>query len=96
MSPFIVRLVTLLVLSVLVIFSFTPIPGTTLIMIYVVLFRPRWFKHLVDLIYREVADIDPQVKKIPPSAQQQKKSPAATAKGSNSDHSDSPQSGNSG
>ncbi len=53
MNPLIVRLLTLFILSILVVFSFTPIPGTTLIMLYVVLFRPRWFKHLVDLIYAE-------------------------------------------
>ncbi|HEB78610.1 MAG TPA: hypothetical protein ENI90_08790 [Methylothermaceae bacterium] len=54
MSPFMVRLLTILVLLVMVVFSFTPVPGTTLIMLYVVLFRPRWFKRLVDLIYAEV------------------------------------------
>ncbi len=58
MSPFIARLLTLLVLGVLVIFSFAPVPGTTLIMLYVVLFRPRWFKHLVDLIYEEITTTD--------------------------------------
>ncbi len=53
MSPFMVRLLTILVLLVMVVFSFTPVPGTTLIMLYVVLFRPRWFKRLVDRIYEE-------------------------------------------
>ncbi len=53
MPPFMVRLLTILVLLIMVVFSFTPVPGTTLIMLYVVLFRPRWFKRLVDLIYEE-------------------------------------------
>lgn len=52
MSPMLIRWISLLVLSILFIFSFTPIPGTTLIMIYVVLFRPHWFKRLVDSIYQ--------------------------------------------
>ncbi len=51
MSPVMVRLLTILVLLVMVVFSFLPVPGTTLIMLYVVLFRPRWFKRLVDRIY---------------------------------------------
>ncbi|BCX89263.1 hypothetical protein MIN45_P1635 [Methylomarinovum tepidoasis] len=53
MSPGTVRLLTLFFLLFMVAFSFLPVPGTTLIMLYVVLFRPRWFKRLVDLIYGE-------------------------------------------
>lgn len=60
MSPFIVRTLTLLVLAVMVVFSFTPIPGTTLIMIYVVLFRPRWFKRLVDIVYEANEEKQPR------------------------------------
>ncbi len=63
MSPFVARLLTLLVLGVLVIFSFAPVPGTTLIMLYVVLFRPRWFKNLVDLIYAEVMQAEQEREK---------------------------------
>jgi len=67
MSPFMVRLLTILVLLGLVIFSFLPIPGTTLIMLYVVLFRPRWFKRLVDRIYEETEQPIPLPKTAAPA-----------------------------
>jgi len=40
-----------LVLVVLAILGIGPIPTTTLIIIYVVIVRPRWFKNLIDTIY---------------------------------------------
>lgn len=54
MSPGTIRLLILFFLLFMVAFSFLPVPGTTLIMLYVVLFRPRWFKRLVDAIYHDV------------------------------------------
>jgi hypothetical protein len=45
------RIVTALALVVLAILGIGPIPTTSLIVIYVVVFRPRWFKELVDAIY---------------------------------------------
>ena len=46
------RAMTSLVLVVLAIIGIGPIPTTSLIAIYVVIFRPSWFKHLVDTIYQ--------------------------------------------
>ncbi|MDO9422658.1 MAG: hypothetical protein Q7T40_00495 [Methylobacter sp.] len=46
------RIMTALVLIVLAIIGIGPIPTTSLIAVYVVIFRPSWFKHLVDTIYR--------------------------------------------
>ena len=46
------RIATALALVVLAIIGIGPIPTTSLITIYVVIFRPRWFKHLVDTIYQ--------------------------------------------
>jgi len=56
MRPTMARFLTLLVLLMFAVLGFTPIPGTTLVMIYVVLFRPRWFKRLVDLIYADTPE----------------------------------------
>jgi hypothetical protein len=44
-----------LVLLVFMLFSVSPIPITSAIGLWVVIFRPRWFKQLVDRVY---ADID--------------------------------------
>ena len=49
----ITRIMTALLLLVLAIIGIGPIPTTSLITIYVVLFRPSWFKHLVDTIYQQ-------------------------------------------
>ena len=48
----ITRIMTALVLVVLAIIGIGPIPTTSIITIYVVIFRPGWFKHLVDTIYQ--------------------------------------------
>jgi len=45
------RILTALSLVALGIIGIGPIPTTTLIIIYVVIFRPQWFKELVDAIY---------------------------------------------
>jgi hypothetical protein len=45
------RILTALALVALAILGIGPIPTTTLIVIYVVIFRPKWFKELVDAIY---------------------------------------------
>ncbi|MGR9072652.1 MAG: hypothetical protein ACU833_06260 [Gammaproteobacteria bacterium] len=47
------RIKTLLVLIVLMIVGIGPIPTTSLICIYAVILRPRWFKSLVDRIYQD-------------------------------------------
>ncbi|MCQ8117374.1 hypothetical protein [Methylomonas rosea] len=41
---------------VFMLFSIGPIPITSSIGLYVVIFRPRWFKELVDKIYTGKAD----------------------------------------
>lgn len=46
------RIITALVLIALAIIGISPIPTTSLIAVYIVIFRPSWFKHLVDTIYR--------------------------------------------
>ena len=45
------RIKTSLVLFILMLTSVVPIPITSSICLYVVLFRPHWFKRLVDNIY---------------------------------------------
>lgn len=45
------RLLCFLILTVITIIEIGPIPITGLLLIWVVLFRPRWFYHLVLNIY---------------------------------------------
>ncbi len=45
------RIITLCVLVVLAISDLGPVPTVSLICIYAVIFRPLWFKSLVDRIY---------------------------------------------
>lgn len=47
------RINCLIILILLTVFGFGPMPVTSVIGIYVVLARPRWFKELVERIYRE-------------------------------------------
>ena len=47
------RIKMLFVLIILAILGVGPVPTTSLIGIYVVIFRPSWFKSLVDKIYQE-------------------------------------------
>lgn len=49
----ITRIKCALVFVVLMIFSVGPIPITSSIGLYVVLFRPDWFKKLVEAIYAD-------------------------------------------
>ncbi len=46
------RILTLLVLLFVVATDLGPIPTVSLICLYTVIFRPLWFKRLVDEIYR--------------------------------------------
>ncbi len=46
------RILTLTVLLVMMITDIGPIPTTSLLCLYAVIFRPQWFKWLVDEIYR--------------------------------------------
>ncbi|MGR8932186.1 MAG: hypothetical protein ACU836_16270 [Gammaproteobacteria bacterium] len=48
-----IRIQCAIVLIVFMIVSVGPIPITSTICFYVVLFRPRWFKRLVDGIYAD-------------------------------------------
>ncbi len=48
----ILRLTTLAVLIILAVIGIGPVPTTSFVCIYVVIFRPRWFKSLVDQIYQ--------------------------------------------
>ncbi|WP_446811957.1 hypothetical protein ACH50O_10465 [Methylomonas sp. 2BW1-5-20] len=41
---------------VLILFSIGPVPITSSIGLYVVIFRPRWFKDLVEKIYTDKSD----------------------------------------
>ncbi len=46
------RLICVLVLLLITVLEIGPIPITGLLLIWVVLFRPRWFYNLVMKIYR--------------------------------------------
>ena len=46
------RILTLLVLLLALVADLGPIPTVSLICLYAVIFRPLWFKHLVNEIYR--------------------------------------------
>lgn len=46
------RIVTLFLLIVLAITDIGPVPTVSLICIYIILFRPQWFKTLIDKIYK--------------------------------------------
>lgn len=46
------RILTLLVLFLALLTDIGPIPTISLICLYSVIFRPLWFKRLVDEIYR--------------------------------------------
>jgi hypothetical protein len=46
------RIKTSLVLVILAIIGIGPMPTSSLIAIYVVVFRPSWFKQLVDTLYQ--------------------------------------------
>lgn len=50
-SSLITRIKCALVLIILMVFSVAPIPITSTIALWVVIFRPKWFKQLVDKIY---------------------------------------------
>ena len=47
------RIKTALILIILMLTSVVPIPITSSICFYVVIFRPRWFKTLVENIYTD-------------------------------------------
>ncbi len=47
------RLKTALVLVLLMVISVVPIPVTSTIGLLIVIFRPGWFKRLVDTIYAD-------------------------------------------
>ncbi|MDT4288065.1 hypothetical protein RO575_00670 [Methylomonas sp. MO1] len=49
------RIKCAIVFIVFMLFSIGPIPITSSIGLYVVIFRPRWFKELVDKIYNDKA-----------------------------------------
>jgi hypothetical protein len=46
------RILTLLVLFLVLLTDLGPVPTVSLIFLYAVVFRPRWFKRLIDDIYR--------------------------------------------
>ncbi len=47
------RITCLIVLILLTLFGLGPMPITSVVGIYVVLVRPRWFKDLVERIYKD-------------------------------------------
>ena len=54
-STTLIRIQCAIVLIVFMIISVGPIPITSTICLYVVIFRPRWFKALVDRVYSDKA-----------------------------------------
>ena len=46
------RLVCILLMIIVTIIDIGPFPITSLLMIWILLFRPRWFYNLVQRIYR--------------------------------------------
>ena len=53
MNSTVARIKTALVLIVLMVVSIVPIPITSTIGLLIVIFRPNWFKELVDTIYAD-------------------------------------------
>ena len=60
------RLMCLVALLFLVLIEILPIPFTALTSIYILLFRPYWFKKLVDRVYssKPVFELPPIFKKL--------------------------------
>jgi hypothetical protein len=50
------RIKTAIVFIVFMIFSIGPVPVASMIGLFVVIFRPSWFKKLVDKIYADKND----------------------------------------
>lgn len=50
------RIKTALVLIILMIISVVPIPITSSIGLFIVIFRPLWFKKLVDNVYADKSE----------------------------------------
>ena len=46
------RILTLMAMLIVMVTDIGPIPTVSLICLYAVIFRPLWFKRLVDEIYR--------------------------------------------
>ena len=46
------RILTLLAMLIVMVTDIGPLPTVSLICLYAVVFRPLWFKRLVDEIYR--------------------------------------------
>jgi len=57
-AAFFIRLKCFLVLLLLMIADIAPIPVLGFILMFILLFRPRWFKELVDAIYAVENKID--------------------------------------
>ncbi len=51
-KPMKTRIFTILFLLLMSVASFLPFPTTTLICLYAAIFRPRWFKIVVDGVYK--------------------------------------------
>ena len=47
------RIYTALFLIFMMVVGIGPLPTTSFICLYAVIFRPRWFKNLVEKIYQE-------------------------------------------
>lgn len=55
-SSTVARIKTAIVFVIFIVFSIGPIPIASTIGLYVVIFRPRWFKQLVETIYADLND----------------------------------------
>ncbi len=46
-------IICIVFLLVLIVLHIIPLPILELLMLYIMVFRPRWFKDLIDSIYKE-------------------------------------------
>jgi len=53
-----VRIYTILFLLFMSVASFLPFPTTTLICLFAAIFRPHWFKYVVDEVYSSKKSIN--------------------------------------
>lgn len=55
-----IRIYTILFLLLMSVASFLPFPTTTLLCLFAAIFRPYWFKRVVDEVYKSKKPLDDQ------------------------------------
>jgi len=55
-----IRIYTILFLLLMSVASFLPFPTTTLLCLFSAIFRPYWFKRVVDEVYKSKKPLDDQ------------------------------------